>query len=236
MIKKITIIVFILSILFLVSCTDLDNYVSIEKYDELQSAYGTISDKYIEANQDRIDLTNENKNLKTDINNVENETEKYKYLLSSLNELLSNVYYMECSNSEYTNWGTGFSVSYNNAYYILTAGHYIENEYGKFGNFRFKVDNEWIYPELLAYEVTETTPDYAIFYSDKIDNGLKYDINNTEPDYRLGIDIIIQENNNWGEPGSCGSPVIDLDGEVIGIHIGYFQDIDLILEVINNLE
>jgi len=95
--------------------------------------------------------------------------------------------------------------------------------------------HEWVYPKLLHYKVTDYLPDYAIFYSDKISSGLDYDLTNTEPDYRLGIDVLIQENNNWGEQGSCGSPIIDLDGEIIGLHVGYLQDIDIILQAIDTI-
>jgi S1-C subfamily serine protease len=169
------------------------------------------------------------------INELELELQQYKELISNLNNLLSNVYYMECENAGYSNWGTGFSIAYNDTFYILTAGHYvedIEHGTGKYSNFKFKVNDEWIYPELLHYEVTDYLPDYAIFYSDKISSGLDYDLVNTEPDYRLGIDVLIEENNNWGEQGSCGSPIIDLDGEVIGLHVGYLQDIDIVLDKI----
>ena len=165
----------------------------------------------------------------------EDELDRYRYLIDNLNELLGYVYRIECSNPEYTNWGTGFSIEYQDKFYLITAGHYVENEWGIFDNFRFDVDDEWVYPELLHYEVTDTVPDYAIFYSDKIDDGLKVDRIETEPDYRLGVDMLIQKNNNWGDDGSCGSPIVDLDGEVVGIHVGYKSDIDTILEAIDNL-
>ena len=239
MIKKIYISIFLLLIFFLVSCINLNNYVPIEKYNsklsELEEANNIIDNNAIEI----VGLKEEVNTLDNDLELSNEEIDKYNNLLINLNELLSNVYYMECENSGYTNWGTGFSIKYNNTYYILTAGHYLEDtEYntGKYYNFRFKVNDKWIYPKLLTYEVTETTPDYAIFYSDKIKDGLKIDVNNTKPDYRLGINKLIQENNNWGIDGECGSPIIDLDGEVIGIHVGYISDIDDILQAIDNLE
>ncbi len=169
------------------------------------------------------------------INELELQLRQYKDLISNLNELLECVYYGYAENDNYQNNFTAFSLEYNDKYYIITAGHAVEdNQYntGKYYNFRFKVDNDWIYPELIAYGVTEHLPDYAIFYSEKINKGLDYDLIETEPDYRLRTNNRIELNNNWGEPGSCGSPVIDLDGEVIGLHVGYFQDIDIILDKI----
>jgi hypothetical protein len=128
-------------------------------------------------------------------------------------------------------------LEYKGRYYLITAGHAVEGEWGIHKNLGFRdMDNKWIYPELLTYGVTNTVPDYAIFYSEEIDNGLKYDLENTEPDYRLGIDRPIQGNNNWGTDGECGSPIIDLEGEVIGIHVGYLSDIDTVLRAIDNLE
>jgi len=151
--------------------------------------------------------------------------------------LLKNIYYVYGEGNGTWVGGIGFALEYKNKFYLITAGHAVDGEWGIHKNLGFKsIDNEWIYPKLLTYKVTDTVPDYAIFYSDKIDNGLEYDVNNSEPDYRLGINKLIQENNNWGVDGECGSPIIDLDGEVIGIHVGYISDINDILEAIDNLE
>lgn len=171
--------------------------------------------------------------LENQLADSQKETEKYQELIGNLNGLLKNVYYVYGEGNGTFVYGTGFSLEYNDRYYLITAGHIVDGEWGIHKNLGFRINNKWIYPKLLAYKVTDTIPDYAIFYSDKIKDGLNYDLINTEPDYRLGIDIVIQENNNWGEVGSCGSPVIDLDGEVIGLHVGYLQDIDEILQAIN---
>jgi len=242
-IKLYTIIIFITVIVLVCGCTDMSQYVPLETYNNEVALYENQLEKAnntIDIRDSNIaDLEEEKSTLETDLDLTGVELEKYRSLINNLNELLSCVYYMECENSEYTNWGTGFSIKYDEQYYILTAGHYLEDtEYntGKYYNFKFKVNNEWIYPELLIYEITDTTPDYAIFYSDKIKSGLDFDINNSEPDYRLGIDKLIQENNNWGIDGECGSPIIDLNGEVIGIHVGYLSDIDDVIEAIDNLK
>ncbi len=181
--------------------------------------------EYIEVeNTDRID-------------ELELEVQRYQALIGNLNELLSNVYYVYDNNGTTYVFGTGFSLEYKGKYYLITAGHVVDGEWGIHKDLGFKdINNEWIYPKLLVYEVTKTTPDYAIFYSDKIDDGFKYDLNNTEPDYRLGINKPIQENKNQGIAGESGSAIIDLDGEVTGIYIGYLQDIDIVIEAIDNLE
>ena len=134
-------------------------------------------------------------------------------------------------------------MEYGGKTYLVTAGHCVHYkddkiDTGLYTYFKFKANsNVWIYPKLLTYENDFVgNRDYAIFYSDKIKTGLNYDLKNSEPDYRLGINKLIQENNNWGRDGECGSPIIDLDGEVIGIHIGYLTDIDLVLEAIDGLE
>ena len=235
--RKIIIIILLISILFLVSCVNLEQYIPIEKYEQLQGAFNEAVDDYSKLKED-------NNNLKIEVNTLENdltlnneEVDKYKDLIGDLNNLLSNIYYVYGEGNGTYVFGTGFSIEYGGKYYLCTAGHIVDGEWGIHKNLGFKdMDDKWIYPKLLTYEVTGITSDYAIYYSDKINNGLKVDLNNTEPDYRLGINKSIQENNNWGIDGECGSPVINLDGAVMGIHVGYLSDIDYTLEAINNLE
>ena len=225
----------------------LNNYVPVEDYSELQSAYDTISDKYVEANQDRIDLSIENKNLKSDVDNLENETEKYQVLLRDLNSLLKNVYYGYASNENWINDDfTGFSIGYKGNYYIITAGHTFENEYGKFTNFRFRPNfsDKWIYPKLLVYNNDYLNRnDYAIFYSDILENGFKVDDENDKGEYILGnADLkinIIKEAETLGELGESGSPILDYEGEVTGISTtdlySFHTPIKLVIEAINEL-
>jgi len=246
--KKFIFIALLLSIIFLViGC--LDNYVPIEEYNnevallenQLEKAKDIGNGKSVEI----LELKEEVENLEEDLDLTEEELIKYKNLLNNLNDLLSNVYYGYAENENWKSEGfTAFSLNYGDKIFLITAGHCvhykddkIDTGVYKYFKVRANFSNDWIYPKLLTYENDYTSGnDYAIFYSDKIKTGLNYDLKNTEPDYRLGINKLIQENNNWGEDGSCGSPVIDLDGEVIGIHIGYLTDIDLVLEAIDNLE
>ena len=221
----------------------LNNYVPVEDYSELQSAYDTISDKYVEANQDRIDLSIENKNLKSDVDNLENETEKYQVLLRDLNSLLKNVYYGYASNSEWISDGfTAFSMEYGERYYILTAGHCIHYNFGGldtglYTTIKFKNNSgDFIYPKLLAYE-NDYYRDYAILFSDKVTSGLDFDLNNSYPEFILGNRNLNTIKNEYDlKDGESGSPVIDLDGQVIGIATGNFVDIDLVIKAIDNLK
>jgi hypothetical protein len=153
------------------------------------------------------------------IEKLEVELQKYKDLINNLNELLKNVYYGYAKNDNWVLDGfTAFSIKYNDKYYLITAGHCVDNEeYGKMNYFKFKVNNEWIYPELLDYNLGDGT-DYAIFYSDKIDKGLKLTDN---PDYInlyiLDMKTIKQRDYKIIKSGDSGSPVIDITGSAVGI-------------------
>lgn len=58
---------------------------------------------------------------------LENELDKYKSLISNLNELLSFVYYGYASNNEWVIDGfTAFSMVFNDKAYIVTVGHAVE--------------------------------------------------------------------------------------------------------------
>ena len=106
---------------------------------------------------------------------------------------------------------------------------------------KLKQDNgDWIYPKLLIYENDfNGNRDYAILYSDKITNGFEYDLDNSYPKFILGNadnNILKEFNIDNLIEGESGSPVIDLDGEVIEIATGNHVDIDLIIEAIDSLE
>ena len=176
------------------------------------------------------------------IDELESELQQYRSLIANLNELLGYVYYGYASNEDYILDGfTAFSMIYNDNTYIITAGHVVEQDGEVYTNHKFKANfsDEWIYPELIAYEYTPILPDYAIFYCDKIEGGFEVDANETEPNYTLGTiynDLnVIMKGSRWGKPGTSGSPIVDLDGEVIAIHVGCTADIDIVLNAINNL-
>jgi hypothetical protein len=190
-----------------------------------------------------IENTGKIERLEADNFKLKAELEKYKELISGLNELLGNVYYGYASNSNWVMDGfTAFNLKYNDKYYLITAGHCIENEYGKFGNFKFKANfsDNWIYPKLLAYNVDEYAEfDYGIFYSDKINSGFiagkpegaNIILGNTDGNLNITRTITSAHKN-----GESGSPIININGEVIGILTGGITKIDKVTEAIDNLK
>jgi hypothetical protein len=174
---------------------------------------------------------------------LEAKLEQYKDLISNLNSLLSNVYYVTGENNEYGVYGTGFSLAYENDYYLITAGHIVDSVWGVFRNLGFQANfsDVWIYPELLAYENDSYyNRDYAIFYSDRIISGLKFNKELSNTTFILGNDYknfnLIRNSFGTSIDGECGSPVINLNKEVIGVFNGASTDIDIVLEAIDNLE
>lgn len=243
--KKIFLAVIIIISIFLIGCVNLDEYVSVDKYNQLKVAFDEAIDDYSSLKEENNSLKTELNNLGNEINLSEEENIKYANLLANLNDLLSNVYYGYASNDKWILDGfTAFSLEYKGKYYLITAGHCIENEYGKFVNFKYKANfsNEWIYPKLLVYEVDRPrhpSIDYAVFYSDKISKGLKIDYDNNNSKFILGAvnnNLNVLRTEGLGKNGESGSPIIDLDGEVVDIYTGFFTDIDLVIEAIDNLK
>lgn len=178
---------------------------------------------------------------------LENEVKQYQNLLGNLDESLSNVYYVYQKKSDgSSSWGTGFSIIYDSEYYLITAGHIVDSEFGIFKNLGFKANfgNEWIYPKLLTYKRdAENYNDYAIFYSDKVVDGLTVDNDKDMPKFVLGnnylnINILrnIEESSLTGE---SGSPMVDKELEVTGLNTTdlyyYFTDINTVLQAIDNI-
>jgi len=246
--KRIFIILVIISIFCLVGCTDLSHYVPLGEYYnklvELDEANDETESKSIEITE----LKQEVSNLENELVLSQEEIEKYNNLLSNLNELLSNVYYVyQNKNDGSSSWGTGFSIEYKGSFYLLTAGHIVDGEYGKFINLGFKANfsNDWIYPKLLAYNNDYLNRnDYAIFYIDSTDSGFKIDDDNDSGIYLLGSNNInintIEDINNNSLIGESGSPIIDYEGEITGISTtdmnSYNTNINVILEAIDNLK
>lgn len=226
--KKFLIIVLTILILLTVGC--LDNYIPIEEYNsevalyesQLEEANSETEAKSVEISE----LTEEKNTLENDLDLTEEEVKGYESLINNLNELLSCVYYGYSSNEKWISDGgfTGFSMEYKGNYYIVTAGHMVENEYGKFINFKFKSNfsDKWVYPKLLIYDNNYMErSDYAVFYSDILKNGFKIDDDNDKGEYILGnADVNINIIRNAGilsKLRESGSPIIDYEGELIGI-------------------
>ncbi|NQT67094.1 MAG: trypsin-like peptidase domain-containing protein [Actinobacteria bacterium] len=244
--KKFTIIALLVSIIFLVACVNLDNFIPIGEYnskvEELEIINKTVAnkDKEIGKLNRQLDYYTDSLALSKE------ETVKYKRLINNLNELLSNVYYGYASNENWISGGfTAFSIEYNGDYYLITAGHCVHYkddkiDTGLYTSFKFKANfsNEWIYPKLLIYEVNDTVPDYAILFSDKINDGLDFDLDNSYPNYVLGNgdnNILKGFYTDTLIDGESGSPVVDINGQVVGIATGNFVDIDIVLQTIDDL-
>ena len=186
-----------------------------------------------------------NENIEAENTEDIEELRKYKNLINNLNEYLSCVYsgdaYEDDDDDDYGIEFTGFSIVYNEKCYLITAGHTIEYEDIKYYEHSFYINYEWVYPELLAYSLTDEAKvsDYAIFYSDKVENGLDINRINSHPTFVLGAgDLYLNAIRRFGPAryGESGSPVMNFYGEVIGIDVGFFQDIDDVLDSIDNLQ
>lgn len=147
---------------------------------------------------------------------------KYQNLTANLNGLLKNVYYVYGEGSGTWVSGTGFSMVYKDKFYLITAGHIVNGEWGIHENLKFKANfsDKWIYPKLIAYNNDYMAGnDYAIFYSDKIKTGFEIDNKNDFPLYIIGYEKFnrIKDSNTANIEGESGSPIIDIDGEVTGV-------------------
>jgi len=231
--KYIIYILLILLILFTVGCT---KYVKSDPEPVIETVVKTV-------------VVTE-----TVIETVEVKDSQCIDLIDNLNYLLSNVYYVYGKNEysdHYTeSWGTGFSLEYNDNYYLITAGHIVENEIDYFPDLGFKnKDDEWIYPELLIFENGfDISKDYAVFYSDEINNGFIPNEEFTYPAFILGhggeleegkYNIIKPKEENIMDMdisiGESGSPIINTDGEVLSIFTGALTLIKVVLEAIDNM-
>lgn len=246
MIKRIIITILIISIIVLSGCINLDNYITIEEYNSLKEAHSNAVEEYSNLKYDYNSLKVLNYDLQNKVNSQEEVIVKYQNLISNLNELLDNVYYGYGSNSNWESDGfTAFSIEYKGKYYIITAGHCVHYKLGNIDNGLYTTlkikddDGKWIYPKLLTYENDfNGNRDYAVLYSDKVEGGLEYNLDNSNHDFILGqgSNNILKEFNIYNlVEGESGSLIINISGEVMGIATGQFVDIDVVLEAIDNL-
>ncbi len=152
------------------------------------------------------------------IENIE-RIEKYRELILGLDELNKSVYYVYSDNGTYWVEGTGFAIKYQGSTYLITAGHIIDGEYGYHPSPGFKdYLGNWVYPSLMKYENEYLGKDYAIFKAEA-DNYLQVDREDNYGLFRLSLEGI---NDCWSNaiPGESGSPVIDIDGEVVAVVTG----------------
>jgi len=159
-------------------------------------------------------------------------------LLDNLNNYLKCVYYGSAEKDGIVLSGfTAFSIEYEGKFYLVTAGHCVEYEGIKLENFKFKPNfsETWIYPELLTYKNNRFL-DYAVFVSNHVNEGLKVTLDKKySPEnitrevlrgnlyvlgsYHVGKNIL-RNSNTHSTSGESGSPVVNLNGEAVGILTG----------------
>ncbi|MBM3706051.1 MAG: hypothetical protein FJW66_05950 [Actinobacteria bacterium] len=196
----------------------------------------------IEALEEKLSEKNI-KNLEEQIERLEKDPEKLRKLLYSINDLLKYVYIGSSIEEGHGYTFTAFSIEYKGKYYIVTAGHCVNDNYGKEGLFKFKANfsDAWIYPELIGYNAEfSKLDDYAVFYGEGINGGFKTGKIQTEGNYLAGsIDkglSIFRDLGDSSRRGESGSPVINEEMEVIGIYVVYgyvYTPIQLVLELID---
>jgi len=212
--------------------SNLDNYVLKEEYEELYS--------------DHLGEQESIKDLENQINELKGEPGRLRSLINNFNKLLKNVFIGSADPKELAYTFTAFSIEYKGKYYLITAGHCVKDNFGKEGKFKFKANfsDEWIYPELLGFKAEFwNLDDYAVFSSDKLYGGFKISDQETKENYLIGSmdkNLSILRNLGAGsKKGESGSPVINENGEVVGIYVVYglvYTPIQLALDKIDNPE
>jgi hypothetical protein len=208
-------------------------------------------DKKIQSYEEEIAALKEElssksiKNLEDRIEELQKEPQKLRILLNNIDNLLKNVYIGSSAGDGGQYTFTAFGIEYKGKYYIVTAGHCVNDNYSAAnGTFKFKANfsQTWIQPELIAYKAEFwNLDDYAIFYSDKIPGGMRTGDLKTEESYLLGsIDkglSIFRNHGGSSKKGESGSPVINENMEVVGIYVIYgeaFTPIQLALDAIDS--
>ena len=178
------------------------------------------------------------------VEELEARIERLTELLNNINPILKHIFIGSSDPEEINYTFTAFSIKYDEKYYIITAGHCVADNYGESGRFKFKANlsDEWIYPELIGYKADFwNLDDYAVFYSDKVNDGLATSETETDDNYLPGsIDKGLSVFRHLGDSskrGESGSPVINEYGEVIGIYVVYglvYTPIQLALDLVEN--
>jgi len=168
----------------------------------------------------------------------------YNILTGNLNKLLTTVYYGSAVPE--TDVGdknfTAFSMFYNDAFYLITAGHCIEYEGIKYTDFKFKSNTKtyWIYPELLYYEADYmNNRDYAIFTLPHLRTGLIVEDEDMEPKYVLGNfkrQLNFFKEFYHAKEGESGSPILSSGCKLVGIVIKNNTDYTPISEVTRTID
>ena len=169
--------------------------------------------------------------------------QKLRALLDDMNTLLSHAYIGASTAEQSAYTFTAFSIEYKGNYYIVTAGHCVEDNYGQEGTFKFKANlsDEWVYPELMDYKAEFwNLDDYAVFFGGGIKGGLPVGDRKTPGKYLLGsTDKNLSIFRNLGDSsrrGESGSAVINEQMEAIGIYVVYgyvYTPIALALDAID---
>lgn len=206
-----------------------------EKYLKLYQAYLNSLDEY-------SGLSGEIISLEKELSLLESQPQRASALLEDLNNMLSNVYYGIAENETGYSF-TAFTIEYEGNYYIITAGHCINDNFGSSGLFKFKANfsDTWIYPELMAFKpYFWDLEDYAILTSEKIRDGLNIGEGPTKSTYTLGSGkknlSIFRNLTASTKRGESGSPIINESGEVLGILVvagKNYTPIDLVLKRID---
>ncbi len=195
------------------------------------------------ANQEIDSLKTEISELKDDAVKKETGLKQYDILTSNFNGLLSTLYYgTAVPSDEGPNKNfTAFGLYYNDAFYLITAGHCIEYDGIKYTDFKFKSNfkNNWIYPELLYYQNDyENNNDFAIFYHKAIRKGLIADLDDKEPRYVLGNierKLNLFKKFSTAREGESGSPILNAGSKVVGVVIknnGEFTPIEKVIDAL----
>lgn len=233
----------------------LEHEVKIEEMDGIRDENERIKKENIEKEKEITDLKEKVTELALQIEIIEAYStsaddglegitpQKLRVLLDNMNMLLSHAYIGSSTAEQSAYTFTAFSIEYKGHYYIITAGHCVQDNYGEEGTFKFKANlsDEWIYPELLDYKAEFwNLDDYAVFYGGGIKSGLPVGDRKTPGKYLLGsTDKGLSIFRNLGDSsrrGESGSAVINEQMEAVGVYVVYgyvYTPIGLALDAID---